>query len=388
MLLGLDGLLRWRVRLPAVGPGQLAAEHPDLGDQLGQRHVPHLVRPEQHRRVDPDHPGQDRGVGRPVRRWPPRHLRLGVRRDLRHPDDPRLRLLLLRRQPAAAPDHRLLATPAYQRYSSRSGRSRSRRPVATSSARWLWPPSPRSSTRCSSPSSACRTGCRSVSSPASSGSSSRPSAPTSAWPCRRSSPWSRPADQRPVDRALRHRLPADRELRLHPAHQPPDHGRPSSGRAGLGHRGRGTVRADRRAHRDPAGRGRPVDHRHVHPAPSSCCPSSRRSRMPRTGRTRTPAPSRSGIRRGNRTRRPHLQPIAPGASQNQLSTPGSGSVLVQVVRLRRVARVLVPLLEAYPFVRRPGQPAGERLQAGGGQQLVGRPRRPAVGGGGELGGPP
>ena len=36
---------------------------------------------------------------------------------------------------------------------------------------------------------------------------------------------------------------------------------------GLGHRGRGPVRADRRADRDPARRGRPVDHRHVHPPP-------------------------------------------------------------------------------------------------------------------------
>ena len=194
-------------------------------------------------------------------------------------------------------------------------------------------------------------------------------------------PGLRQADQRPVDRGLRHRLPAARELRLHPAHQPPDHGRPSSGRAGSVIAGAALF--------GPIGAliGIPLaaaalsiidtfTHRHeLLPELASLEDAENRQDEDARAEQDRHSQGAAGTRRTSLPLRWYRGDAA-------------GSVLVQVVRLRRVARVLVPLLEAYPFVGRAGQPAGERLQAGRRQQLVGRPGGPAVVGGGELGGPP
>ncbi len=68
-------------------------------------------------------------------------------------------------------------------------------------------------------------------------------------------------DRRPLDHRLRHGLPADRELRLHPAREPRDDGHPPGDRAGVGVRRVRVLRPDRRDHRHPARRSGHRGHR-------------------------------------------------------------------------------------------------------------------------------
>ncbi len=107
---GDHGAVRRRLRVPAVRARHLAAQRADLGRHLGQRarSTPRSTSTTSRRRSRS--PRTRSGSGSVSTAAACSGIFGSVfAGDLRHPDDPGLRLLLLGRQPAAAPDHRLVA---------------------------------------------------------------------------------------------------------------------------------------------------------------------------------------------------------------------------------------------------------------------------------------